>query len=94
MSDNNESALICKRTTDLLEPKVPSAISSCDVCDAAVWKAFSSPNTDVVICYQCASAEIEAGQARGEKINFREPSKLQMSDIKDYLRGALSSDDD
>jgi hypothetical protein len=89
MSDE-ERVLVCCRVADIVPP-VASTVESCGKCGKAVWRALSSPEVDLIICMQCAEAQIRADQDAGKAIEIEGPTDEQRKDIKkwrDDVRGA------
>lgn len=64
------------------EPKARSFVSECDECGCAVWRAYSSPDTDVVFCVDCATTQIKAAKERGQDVEFEKPTKEQEEEAK------------
>jgi hypothetical protein len=62
------------RVADLPDSGCPSAIERCGICGFAIWRALSSPRTDLLYCIQCAAdrfgpeQKIEAPTAKQRKV--------------------------
>jgi hypothetical protein len=75
-----KSVLICCAVAKT-EPMAESFVSECDECGRAVWRAFSSPDTDIALCSDCAGREIQAAQRRGENFKIEPPTKEQIEEL-------------
>jgi hypothetical protein len=80
---SDKSVLICCRVADI-DPPVASTVDSCSECRKAVWRARSSPDTDLVLCMQCGEAQIRADQAAGKEVVFERLSDEQRKEIGKY----------
>jgi hypothetical protein len=82
---SEQSVLICWPIA-AGEPKAESFVSECDDCGCAIWRAFSSPDTDIVLCSDCASKDIQEAQKRGVNIKFDHPTKEQTEEARWWLK--------
>jgi hypothetical protein len=76
---SEESVLVCSPCNDN-EPKVQSFVDACSKCGCAVWRAFSSPEADIVLCMACA---IPLMEQEGGKL--QPPTKEQIEELKWWL---------
>jgi hypothetical protein len=83
---DDKTVLICCRVADI-DPPVASIVDCCGRCGKAVWRALSSPDdVDMVLCMQCAEAEVRARQAAGEPIEFGGITDKQRKEFEQWLR--------
>jgi len=75
------NTLICWRVTDC-EPHAHSEVKACDSCEAAVWRAYSSPVTDRIVCNRCMADDLDEAKKRGDTIEFSQPTDEQVRDFK------------
>jgi hypothetical protein len=75
---SEESVLICRLCVEC-EPEVESHVDTCHDCRRALWRAFSSPKCDMVLCAMCAVKRI---RAEGVTPQFEKPTKEQVEDIR------------
>jgi hypothetical protein len=79
---SEESVLVCIRCADS-EPLAESFVDTCTDCQRAVWRAYTSPEVDTVLCATCATARIKAASV---KPVFEPPTKEQIEEAKRYFR--------
>ena len=79
--DDNRSVLICNLVAEC-EPYVEAYVDACDQCGRAIWRAFSSPQTDLDWCGECALVEIKNAKEKRHKIEFEKLSKEQEEEIR------------
>jgi hypothetical protein len=77
MSKSEKRALLSMRLADMPNPRTPSTIVRCDHCDIAVWRAKSSPKTDMVLCMQCGLDIVDETDRR-----FDPPTAKQLRAIR------------
>jgi hypothetical protein len=82
-TSDDQTVLICCRVADIDQP-VTSSVDSCGECGKAVWRALSSPEVDLVLCMQCAEAQVRAAKAAGKSVVFEEITDAQRKDIEEY----------
>lgn len=73
--------LVCHRVADGT-PKAQSVVDRCGCCDAAVWRALSSPEAEGILCLSCAAAEAQ----RQRHVEIEPPTAEQLRDMKTQLK--------
>jgi hypothetical protein len=80
---DEKNVLVCCRVADI-DPPVASTVECCGNCGKAVWRALSSPDTDMILCIQCGYAQIRAAKAAGKPVMFEGPTAEQLQEIKNH----------
>ena len=73
--------LVCIRQSSKPPPTI-SRPGVCDLCQAYVWIANSSPPSyDAIWCWECAGKEIHKSEKAGHKTVIQRPTENQLADL-------------
>ena len=77
----NDRVLVCMRMSAVPHPPVASVRGRCCECGMAVWRAFSSPEVDHLMCAECAEPQIADPENRVLPLDDK-----QIADLREYYR--------
>jgi hypothetical protein len=72
--------LVCSRCSES-EPKVESFVDTCRHCKQAVWRAYSSPPVETVLCIDCGLRQMKK---EGAEVQIQPPTEEQLEDARQW----------